>query len=176
MKEPTDNDKHLAALPEFPHFQQDSSSIDGLVPSCRVESWQKFMEVMRHPDYRRASNEIIYRGQRGCSWPLSSTLGRKFNAGSIPPHKRASLLTQFELAMRGRGYDLSVLESEVEKWAIGQHHGLCTPLLDWTRSPFVALFFAFNRPDSSDDDNPSRAVFCLNMSAIRARSTTMISS
>ena len=165
-KGPTTNERHLAALPAFPSFQQDSSSIDGLLPSCRVASWQEFMEVMRHPDYRKASSEMIFRGQRGCAWPLSSTLGRKFNAGSIPPAKRATLLTQFELAMRGRGYDLSVLNSEVEKWAIGQHHGLYTPLLDWTRSPFVALFFAFNRPDGPDDDNPSRAVFGLNMSAI----------
>lgn len=141
--------------------------MDGLVPACRVESWEDFVGIMRGREYNLVSREMIYRGQRGCDWPLASTLGRRFKGGAIPPGKRAALLHQFELAMRGRGYDLSVLADDVEKWAIGQHHGLNTPLLDWTRSPFVALFFAFNRRDGEDDDNPSRAIFCVNMSALR---------
>ncbi|MBB4253033.1 FRG domain-containing protein [Rhizobium sp. BK008] len=161
--------RHLDFLPLWPHFQQDTSSIDGLVPSCRVESWEKFIEVMRDPDHRRASREMIYRGQRGCDWPLASTLARQFNGGAIPVAKRQWLLEQFELSMRGRGYDLSIFgdeHAEIEKWAIGQHYGLYTPLLDWTRSPFVALYFAFNRVDDPDI-NPSRAVFCLNMTALK---------
>ncbi|MEP3302681.1 MAG: FRG domain-containing protein, partial [Roseibium sp.] len=95
--------------------------------------------------------------------------GRKFDGGSIPADKRQQLLSQFELAMRGRGYDLSAFngdDSEIEKWAIGQHNGLLTPLLDWTRSPFIALFFAFNTADDAEK-NPSRAVYCVNMSALR---------
>jgi len=43
-------------------------------------------------------------------------------------------------------------------WAIGQHHGLKTPLFDWTKDPYKALFFAFCERKEKDD---KRVVFGL---------------
>jgi hypothetical protein len=43
-------------------------------------------------------------------------------------------------------------------WAIGQHHGLKTPLFDWTKDPYKALFFAFCERKEKDH---KRVVFGL---------------
>jgi hypothetical protein len=43
-------------------------------------------------------------------------------------------------------------------WAIGQHHELKSPLLDWTKDPYKALFFAFCERKEKDD---KRVVFGL---------------
>jgi hypothetical protein len=159
-------DPYYLSLPEFPNYAIGEVAIDGLVPACRVASWEKFIEAMRSPDHNKAKGEFVYRGQRGHDWHLSSTLARLFDGGAVPSEHERSLLDHFRLAMRGRGLDCSKLEEE-ELWAFGQHHGLLTPLIDWTKSPYVALFFAFDEPDVEGQDNASRAVFCLNMTAIR---------
>lgn len=161
-------DPYFRSLPLFPTYSFGDVAIDGLVPACRVESWEAFIAAMRSPDHNRAAGEFVYRGQAGHNWHLSSTLARPFDGGAVPGQHQENLLAQFRLAMRGRGLDCSKLEDE-ELWAFGQHHGLRTPLIDWTKSPYVALFFAFDEPDVLDIiPNYSRAIFCLNMAAIRA--------
>ena len=54
--------------------------------------------------------------------------------------------------------------NEDEIWALGRHYGLYTPLLDWTRSPYVALFFALWKNTDSGDD--FRALWALHVSDI----------
>lgn len=155
---------YLDALPNHPEFVLPNDDIDGLLPSAKVASWEELLKTLQGADFKKTKNDLVYRGHAGHDWQLSSTLGRLFDGGDIPSDKRAKLLRQFKLSMRGRGYDLGPLQTEEEVWAVGQHHGLKTPLLDWTRSPFVALFFAFSKYEnqSENESNPSRAIFCMN--------------
>ncbi len=159
---------HLDKLPSYPKFEFVDEKIDGLIPSCKVDGWEQFIEIMRRPEHNLAKGEMVYRGQRGADWHLSSTLARLYDGGAVPGDHLTEMLDQFRLAMRGRGLDISKLDSADEVWAFGQHHGLKTPLIDWTKSPYVALYFAFDEADGDNDNNLSRSIFCLNMAAIRA--------
>jgi len=160
---------YLDALPTYPEFALPTDDIDGLVPTAKVESWNSLLDVLKGEEFKKTKNDMIFRGHRVHNWQLASTLGRRFPGGAIDSDKSKMLMAQFELAMRGRGYDLTTLEHDEDTWAVGQHYGLATPLLDWTRSPFVALFFAFSKHESEAEcsKNPSRAIFCMNMTKVR---------
>ena len=126
-----------------------------------LPKWSEFYdEITRFRDYR----DYVWRGQRciGERWPLRSKFDRHKNLD-----KREQLLRkhldEFRKAIRGRRGTNPPDLNEDDLWALGQHNGLATPMLDWTESPFVAVYFAFfKRAKDAEKNEGNRAVFGLN--------------
>jgi hypothetical protein len=157
-----------------------SAPTDGTI-TFRVASWGRYFDLLETEVFPTSAprHRYIWRGQRSRTWSLSSSLDRLFDklnlltAGpSILDQISANHLRSFQSAARGRrGLNPATL-SENDWWALGQHFGLATPLLDWTRSPFAAAYFAFEELISNSEDY--RVVYALDQDAVEQKNHELI--
>lgn len=129
-----------------------------------LNDWNQFYEVITNEI--ATSSAYVWRGQGDSAWPMQSSFDRAMlQAGKEPSADLLKChLENFKYAVRGRrGENPFDLKDDKDWWALGQHQGLKTPLLDWSESPFVALYFAFSTIlDPLEKIGRTRAVYALN--------------
>ncbi len=141
----------------------------GPIRCFKVKTFEQLRDLIENEISR--IDRYIFRGQSNEQWSLNPTLNRliaharKTGAKYGPVKEFVSAhLERFKLEIRGRRGDNPPKLPENELWALGQHFGLATPLLDWSLSPYISVFFALG---SINEDENYRVVWCLNRDKVK---------
>lgn len=122
----------------------------GPIREVNFASWAEFTSsfcthLFHEQPFRRG--RFLFRGHSEPAWRLEPTFDRMFQ--SQPKQKRlkiaSDLLDRFRRSIEGFELPPETRNNDSLLLALGQHYGLPTRLLDWTESPYVAAFFAYNR-------------------------------
>ncbi|MGE0200781.1 MAG: FRG domain-containing protein [Candidatus Melainabacteria bacterium] len=159
----SDHRKYYKSVPKYPKFEIFNNKEDGALPVSCLRGWRDFEKAIFN-DFSSEDFKHIFRGQRRFNWALTPSIARYSEAGVYTKKDLERQVKGFKFAIRGRASDSVMNWEDNDLMALGQHHGLKTNLLDWTFSPFVALFFAFERQDKPDEKpvNYSRVVYAIN--------------
>ena len=92
----------------------------------------------------RSTKDVLYRGHANDGWDLMPSV---FRQGCVGIDSRSKLERWMRVATR---FATPTPRNDAEWLVMAQHFGVPTPLLDWTTSPLVALFFACDGEQDSD--------------------------
>jgi hypothetical protein len=123
---------------------------------------QSYMSLVQAslPDTRAT---LWYRGAGRYSYPLRPSLFRHSITDIVELLKLENkLMNRFK--QRGFPFVQRLSDVKMEQLFFMQHYGLPTRLLDWSESPFIALYFAITSADVDDNGNykEDAAVWLLN--------------
>lgn len=143
---------------------------NGPIRQFRVDEFEQLRDLIENKV--DDISDYIFRGQSNAQWKLEPTLNRLIKHARATGVKQGSLdrfvsvhLDRFRLEIRGRRGDNPPKLEEDELWALGQHFGLATPLLDWSLSPYISAFFALG---SINGDQVDRVLWCLHRAKVNS--------
>lgn len=118
------------------------------------KKWAGFKEMCeRYASLdRKRREQYIFRGHGNSAWTLETTLDRYIRDNNLRDRHDVleALMRDFKRGSHGL---VSLQVNTEQEWELlARHHGLPSPYLDWTQSPYVATFFAFADPEAAKFD------------------------
>jgi hypothetical protein len=126
----------------------------------RINNWNQFKSFCD-----RMSDNWLFRGQPNGAWDLKSSFERteffkKYDAIEL------SFLADFKRGAKNFLSDKETPTDLIEWLALMQHHSAPTRLLDFTKSPYIAAYFAF---ENAIKENRTVSVWAINIHIVKLR-------
>ena len=158
-----------------------------------LDRWEDFEAKLREYGFRNPddSSYWLFRGQRESTWPLQTTLERAGRKGlfvaeycriieqlrreiqthtgtvwDFPEFHRFNQLLQTFTLKNGM---VDIKPALLDYMHFLRDHGFPSPLLDWSRSPYIAAYFAFREHAGPSTDGPPRSVYAYRTPGINSQ-------
>lgn len=133
----------------------------------QLKSWDDFSKILKkiRDEYGahtynskiQMNNRILFRGHAEKDWGLVTTLERTVDSAyTLEKYLKQTIRCSHEIeSLTGRKWEFpeSAITKKQEFFRLNipyygylvylRHHGFPSPLLDWTTSPYIAAYFAF---------------------------------
>lgn len=158
----------------------------------KIYTWEEFkLEAAAFRRMAPPTSPALFRGQANSEWDLETTLERSGHDESVEQYYRLifrvkteiEVATQTEWSNDPSVFDLIESTREYDGFsralanlphyaymAYLRHHGFPSPLLDWSKSPFVAAYFAF-RADIDSEQNVAIFAYTDSISSFKVSSS-----
>ena len=148
--------------------ETDPLPLTGYAEEKTFDSASEFLAFLGSEQFRLS--RWVFRGQSNADWPLQPSLERFANLiRERPQSVEAYGLTEFR---RHAHHYTTVTPSDTLEWlALLRHHSAPSRLLDFTKSPYVAAFFATAEAAS----NEGAAIWAIDSLAIRRHAAILLS-
>ena len=126
-------------------------------------------------DYKKFTDDLsenwAFRGQQETGWELMNAIER---TDFINLYKgiEADFVAEFQRGARNYLSNDETPHHLIEWLALMQHHGAPTRLLDFSKSPFIAAFFAYEQCVVTESN--CIAIWAINMNFLKQRAATVI--